>query len=498
MKMLVGFGLLTILIFSTAVMGQGYPALSETSYNYFGAGARAFAMGDAYVGLSNDITSGTWNPAGIWVIESPVVSVSYNIYKPKGEFTDSWATSSTLGSLDSKSIGDFSLATPIRLKGHPWVFNFNYKLNNEFIVETNLFSGRNQELNPDIFATDEGSLRSFNFGFSTRLYKQLSFGFTANIYNGQRVKEQNIQSTGLIIYSEIPYIATTYFQDVIVTDSTSTSGLNFTLGLMNKTDKFAVGLVAHTPFKMRNETDQSTFRVTTEEGLPLIELSDTLYVDDQIAKQDIPLSLTLGFAVFPKENIVLTLDANYQNYSSTNWYYRTSTFYSASGDRTDIFGELPIDWNNIFSFGSGLEYALDTDFGRIPLRAGLRFDQLPQPKSFDFTSVEILEPDEVTGGWFTTREFVTTQVADGRQNSVSFSLGTGIHWSQIEIDFGYRYRTGAKLEVNESTIWYADEDNDGLVDLDPDTGERLGYGTDKEQTYEDKTHEFKVTFIGHF
>ena len=98
MKMLVGFGLLTILIFSTAVMGQGYPALSETSYNYFGAGARAFAMGDAYVGLSNDITSGTWNPAGIWVIESPVVSVSYNIYKPKGEFTDSWATSYPLRS----------------------------------------------------------------------------------------------------------------------------------------------------------------------------------------------------------------------------------------------------------------------------------------------------------------------------------------------------------------------------------------------------------------
>ena len=104
MKTLVGFATLTMLILSAAVMGQGYPALNEISYGYYGSGARAFAMGDAFAGLADDITSGTWNPAGVWVLEGPVLAASYLIFVPKGDFTDSWGLGPTNASLNIKSL----------------------------------------------------------------------------------------------------------------------------------------------------------------------------------------------------------------------------------------------------------------------------------------------------------------------------------------------------------------------------------------------------------
>ncbi|MCP4568187.1 MAG: hypothetical protein GY841_11470 [FCB group bacterium] len=497
MKTLVGFATLTMLILSAAVMGQGYPALSENSYGYYGSGARAFAMGDAFAGLADDITSGTWNPAGVWVLEGPELAASYLIYVPKGEFTDSWGIGSTMASLDVKSLSDFSFATPMRIKNHPWVFNFNYVRNNEYTVEADIFTGNNPALNPDVFTEESGYLRTFNFGLSTRIYKQLSFGFTINIYNGRRIREQIGQAMWTNVYSEIPPISTELFQTVTVIDSIASDGLNFTLGLMHKTRRFNVGLVAHTPFKMRYDADQTQITVTTEEGLILTDFSNTIYVDDQITKQEIPLSLTLGTAFFPKENLSLTLDFNYQNYGSTNWFYRTESFFSAAGDRTEIFGELPIDWNNTASVGTGVEYLLTTGLGRIPIRAGFRYNQLPQSKTFDFVHTEIIEPDDENDDWHKTNEFNTVQTASERQSEMSLSFGTGIHWSQVELDFGYRYRFGSELNISETTSWYLDENNDGAIDTD-DEGVLQATQTAKDQKYEDKGHEIRFTFIGHF
>ena len=140
MKALAGLLTIALLLFTAVVSGQeSIAALEEIDYNFYGSGARALAMGNAFVGLSNDENSGTWNPAGIWVIESPVVSFTYLHYAPVGVLTDGITPLATNIRMNVKTLASFAFATPVRIKGQPWVFNFNYLRNNEYIFEANLF-----------------------------------------------------------------------------------------------------------------------------------------------------------------------------------------------------------------------------------------------------------------------------------------------------------------------------------------------------------------------
>jgi opacity protein-like surface antigen len=175
---------------------------------------------------------------------------------------------------------------------------------------------------------------------------------------------------------------------------------------------------------------------------------------------------------------------NYQNYGSTNWYYRTSFFFDAGGDRTDYYDEIPINWNNTFGIGAGVEYVFKTGLGRLPVRAGFRFDQLAQPKDFTITYNNVdYDADEEP---FELDQMMVTRVADGRQNEYSFGLGAGVSWSQIELDFAYRYTTGAESTVAENFTLY-DETVIGNV-----------LNGSQFVKWENTSHEFRVTFTGYF
>jgi len=473
MKTLAGSLILTGLLLSSAVLGQSgyFPALGEVSYGYYGAGARAFAMGDAFVGLANDITGGTWNPAGIWVIETPMVSASYFIYQPNGRFTQNLTPVVTEGKLNTKVFSHFSFATPFRVSGRGVVFNFNYNRNNEFSNESEIYSGVINKLNPDVFTSDRGYLRTFSFGLSARIYRQLSVGAMANVYDGRRIIEESFSlARDLVIAPGPPPITGLWLSKSTLLDSTSSSGFNFTLGAMYKLSKVSFGAVAQTPYKVKNSSDFALMKVATFEGLPQIQESDTIFVNDSIAKLDIPLSLAFGVAFFPNEKLTATMDINYQRYGSVNWFYRDSTFFSASGIRTDFYTPIPVEWNNTLGLGVGVEYSLPTKVGRVPLRAGFRFDQLPQPKNTVVTYTNILDDEGQP-----TDSFDISFSTEDRQNSMSLCVGTGVHWSKLGFDMAYRYTSGAETNV---------------------TGFVNGTMIEKRKQ-ERKAHEFRFTFTGY-
>jgi|GEM_PF-3613921 len=442
MKRLVGLTALSLVLMAGAVMGQvGNPGWNEISYLYQGSGARAFGMGSAFLGLSNDVTGGTWNPAGIWVIESPIVAASYKLYRPAGKYTQTLTPVATENSLDMNTIGDFSFAAPVRIKGHPYVMNFNFNHFNENIVEEQYYSGFfadsvTNQFNPDASVSDESYVRAYSFGFSTRVYRQLSFGATANIYDARRIKKVVQQASWTDTISVINGLFDDQYRNYTTLDSATSNGFNFVLGLMYKMEKANLGAVVRTPFEMKHTTDYSLFQTATTNGLNNILLSDTTYVQDSLAKQQVPLSVGIGASYFPLPNLTLAADIAYYRYGSTNWFYRDSTYFSASGKRTDYYTEIPIEWNNTLGVGVGVEYLVTTPYGRLPLRAGVRFDQLPQPKTYEniVTSAVVGEDTVVT----------TTLVARDRQNLMSLSLGTGLHWAQINFDVAYRYSTGAE------------------------------------------------------
>ncbi|MCK5127758.1 MAG: outer membrane protein transport protein [candidate division Zixibacteria bacterium] len=479
MKTLVSLIVLLTLCFAAFTSGQTavtvYPALTEVSYSYFGSGARAMAMGSAFVGVANDVNGGTWNPAGIWVLEDPMVSGSYNMFRPNGEFTHSMTPLKTKNSISMNSIGHFSFITPIRIKSHPWVFNFNYLRNNEQSVRADYASD-----NFNSTQDDRVYLKTYNFGMSTRLYKKLSFGFLINVYDGGRVFKTTNTSSASVIIDPVNNISVDYVFDAIKLDSVKASGVNFTLGTMYKMDKVSIGAVLRTPFEMKNNTDVGRYRVTTRNGQPLIDDSDTVYVVDSLTKQEIPLSLAFGIGVQPNDKLTIALDANYQKYGSVKWSYLESTMITAGGDREDTYQQVPIDWNNTFGIGGGIEYKINTPIGLMPLRAGLRYNQLPQPKDYTITNgFEVNEQDELTG-WYRT-----TYSSEGRQSETQITFGTGVHWSQLEIDFAYRITSGADLTIISETFFEKE-------------GETPISGPGSTQVVETKTNEFNISIIGHF
>lgn len=465
------------------------PELREISYIYEGGGARAFGMGGAFSGISDDVNSSGWNPAGMYLLESPILGISYSYYTPVGKASQQNPNLGiSLSNNISKSldgIGSFAFAAPARVKGHPFVFHFNYNRSNQFAntYDAKLTTGSN--LSPDSYLKDEGELSAYNFGFSTRLYKQLAIGVTANIYNGQRVLSRDNRETrdSIVGFVNPDTIVVNEFN--LRTDSTKNNGFNFSIGTHYRANKFAAGFVAHTPFNMRNQSVTWFDSTATANGLFIVDAADTVIVIDSLAKQQIPLSMNLGFAFMPSEKLTLGLDFRYQPYGGTTWYFREDFLIDASGDRTDHFKEYTIDWNDSYGFGLGAEYFWDTGIGRIPLRGGFRYDRLPQQEKY----VQMVDRQRNS-----VTQVVTTDYSfsgEGNLAETGFSVGTGIHWALIRFDVAYQYTTGGKStlqQIGTSAI------------VDDGTGERTELTSetlDRTITRERKSHEVRVSFTGY-
>jgi len=494
MKPLVGLLTLLLLLGASVVMGQseeqtipGYPALNEVSYDYFGGSARAMGMGFAFVGLANDVSGGIWNPAGLWVLDGPMISASYNSYLPAGIFNHSLTDKTTENNIDLSGIGHFSFVAPVRIKGHPWVFNFNYNRHNDYSVETAYQANPFNELDPDTFVEDIGHTRIFNAGASTRLYKQLSMGFTINIIDARRVKDEQYQIRETVIIDPVYGTTGEFFRSEQTIDSTTSNGFNFTLGLMYKGDKYSIGAVVHTPYTMKHSSDRSIYEVQKFNDLVQLDYTSTTFVVDSLAKQEVPLSGTIGGAIFPREDVTLAMDLTFQNYASTNWFYLDSSFFAPNGERTDFYTEFPIDWNNTIGIGLGAEYRWGTGFGTIPLRAGFRFDQQPEPKNFSLLYSNV-NYDEAGNPQSEKDTYDVTRMASDRRNTTSISLGTGLSWSRIELDFAYMFTSGSETELTETTETYF-EDDEGNPEV---------LVTGSKFKWEDEEHQFRFTFTGYF
>ncbi len=513
MKTLAGLMLLALFLIPSGIFGQEAaddttivdrnPTLYAASFTYRGAGARAFAMGDAFVGLSNDINAGTWNPAGLWQIEEPQVSMSYHRYDPNATYTNNQTPVATESNLNISSLGHFAFVAPVRLSGQPWTFTFNYLRGDQFTSESRSVSDVDSEINPNVFMEDQGNLLTYNLGLSTRVWRQLSLGFTLNIYDGNRQTDRAIQSVYDSLQYEIPPIPIRVFEIRRQLDSTTSSGVNFTLSAMYKFSKLSVGGVVYTPYKLTHETDRLNERLTTANGLPSEQDSDTTYVDNIRAKQEIPLSAIFGLGWTPTDRMTLTTDFIYQAYGSVGYETLDSFLIEPNGDREDFFTEVPINWNNTIGIGAGIEYMLETSLGTIPLRGGLRYDQLPRPKNFTISSEELIEVNpaaEPESRWEITDQKRVIQVASDRTNAIGFSIGTGIHWGRIHFDIGYRFTSGAETNISETIVEYVDSDNDGFADFTGPEDQEVPVTETvvRKQAFEDKSHEFRLTFTGFF
>ncbi len=426
------------LILAVAVFGQGEdkPSVEGYSFDFTGGGARAEGMGKAFIAVSDDITAGSWNPAGLYIQEKPILSFSYGSLAPRGSTNSNLSINSNIWTFDHtgsfNDITSLSILAPVRIKDHHFVGSFSYTRNSDEFQGLS-FSGEEVEMyyeyNIPIYRifTDwtvttelQGGLNSVNLAFGTRFYKNVSFGVSVNVYAGKTVRDQLAvnQSDWIPVDTEVVLP----MQQVLTTniiDTNKFSGYNFTVGLKLNREKLDVGLVVRTPFSLSVKSGRSIFSLGSHGGTGgnmEVFYGDTTYYDNLLTKYEIPLMVGAGIAYQASENLLIAMDAEYRSYGGAKIKICDSLLIDPGGNNQEYFTEINPEWKNIFIARLGGEYLRHTGIGVIPLRAGLGYVPIPAPK------------EDVNGKKSTAAGY-------------TFSLGTGIHWNQIHLDWAYTYST---------------------------------------------------------
>ncbi len=448
--------LLLLLAVTALAQGVDRPSVEAYSFDFTGGGARAEGMGKAFIGVSDDITAGSWNPAGLYVQEKPALSLSYGSLAPRGstsaDLFQSISEFDHTGSFDNLTSANF--LAPIRLKGHHFVGSFNYTRNfDEFqglgfsflrhdFMYTHLLTGDSIFSWSDIGVISElhGGLNSVNMGFGTRMYRNLSFGVSLNVYAGEAVRDQ--LSTVLRDSVEHYLDVGSYYKQLIeesVIDTNKFSGFNFTIGFKFNGEKLDAGLIIRTPFSLKVKTGRSIF-IIVKQGSPLQGellnvVTDTTYYDDLLAEYKLPLMVGGGVAYRASENLLLALDAEYRHFSDCKVDLRDSLRIDPGGNNEEYFTEFDPGWKNVFAVRAGGEYLYQTKIGVIPIRAGLGYVPMPN------------QSINISGD--------TSAVV-----MYNISLGSGIHWSQIHLDMAYTYsRWDLELSDPVSSVEFKNRDH---------------------------------------
>jgi len=473
---------------------QGIRAgLQNFNFDFAGGGARAEGMGKAYIALSDDVTGGGWNPAGLHLHDGPIFGISWGQLSPRGKTKASFLSATTElnhgGSFSS--ISALNLVAPVRVKGHKFVGSVNYNRNydefdvNSFELEASVADSINSPLIEEVgsrlpFYTQggvpgrlarsqneqsDGSFDTWNFSFGTMIYKKISFGISANIFAGTIVHHVlAIDSlSGMDSPLSFNQIATHAISLELI-DSIRFSGINFNLGLKYNGERTTAGLMIRTPMSIKAGAVSTLFFVTDLNGLPVDStIILTPNIDPPLIKYNIPLMIGGGFSHKIKENFLVALDAEYRAYSNSKFKIRDSVKINAAGNNTEFFTDADADtvrtsmWLDGVAIRLGGEYMKETGLGTIPIRAGISYVPVP-PASLDSTRA---------GEKFADASIVA---------NYNFSIGSGIYWEQIHLNAAYTYTTRSR----------------DVVQFDRDSGENFL------SNYEFKNHHFSLSFTGYF
>ncbi len=465
---------------------QAWPRAFPSVRDFTGGGARAAGMGNAFIGVADDVSAVSWNPAGLYrhnnPFEQPVISLGYASFKG-----DSKAEVTGVGDLRSFDANEtfsgfdfISFLAPVRIKGHPFVLSGSYtRLDDEYSTDGVFYDTTRYYTQDDVeddllhpYSLGNSTLyysgaNALNLGFGTRLYDNLSFGVAVNIYGGQSqyvVAVTEVEDGTVTEESLGQPVKVEEYRRVI--DSTKYSGVYFTFGLNYATDRLSAGLIVKTPHILEQMIDRKDSLLEYTNGTAPDGL--TRHFDDNLVELDMPFTVGFGLGFKVTENLLLAADIEYRAFSSGEVNVRDSLEIVSGDNDIEYFSNYDPEWDDVFAFRIGSEYLLETGKSLlpvVPLRAGFSYTPIP-----------------------------TSAVLMGVQSESSaktnFSLGTGVRWDQIHLDFAY---------VNSSlTRDYDRTYRIGMPTYDPETGELTRPLRETSNSVDNSDHSFKVTFTGFF
>jgi long-subunit fatty acid transport protein len=441
------FGVAVAVLASTTLWATRAEAQTQSplnNYNLYGGGTRPTSMAGAFLGLSDDASAATWNPAGMTQNDRIYAELDWGFGGQKVTNTlDSPENLALLyENISSQSISHFyflAINGPLTLKGQrfhlaaTWNrasfdnYEADYSLNDfsDFPVPTD-------EIVPLGLMTHQtvvGGPEFATLAMATQLKEEvLSIGFGLNIFSGSKYDSASqtidVDQTNQFTSETIPLRVVEEFRD-----NSDFSGLNFNIGALFQANQFTVGARVLTPFKLEETHDtrsaEAVYQRTPDSLLLITEIS---VLNEHVSQLEMPLQLGLGVTYRPQENLILAVDYEYKGFSNSKFYAQEDLF----DPKSDL---VPVDpeWNDVHQIRFGMEYQIGTGWGVLPVRAGFRTE--PQPYFHRVNAQEnLFDVPPSTVAW-EGGDQVVGQV---------YSLGAGVEWEQIRVDLTWEYSSNTR------------------------------------------------------
>jgi len=351
------------------------------SFNPVGSGARAIGMGGAFMGIADDATASSWNPAALIHLKKPESSIafSYVHLQEKNAFS---ADPNASGNqpISNSSINYLSGAYPFAVAGTNMVvaasvqrlYSLSRQWNFPFHEHTDIESYTSK-----ISYEQKGGLYAVGLSWCLELFQpKISLGITINkwkdgLFGDEWERSYQAYSNG--IYDHRPYIENQDNQS-----SYSFKGRNATIGMIwNMNEQWRLGTVLKTPFNatVREIAQQYYyFKSPTKIEDRLIQYPEK--------ESSLEMPLTWGFGLLYRyhENFYLAAD-----FYETHWHH--FLLRTESGEICPLSGQPrnALQMDRTYQVRLGCEYIWIDPIHRklIPFRLGLFYDPIPSENNGD-------------------------------------------------------------------------------------------------------------------
>jgi len=375
-----------------------------SSPNPVGSGARALGMGGAFIGIADDATAASWNPAGLIQLELPEISMVGAHGRRRGKLSS--ASISHLESnsgIDKTDLNYLSLAYPFHGLGRNMIFSINYQHLYDFNKNMKLHyeeAHEEYDFHLDTAFVQSGALSTLSPAWAVQIHPSFALGLTLNFWKPGLSDNQwrsRYQFDQMFDRSSDQ----TFFSNS-VKETYEFDGLNFHAGfLWNVNGMLSLGGVFKSPF--RADIRHTYERYDLTEG--------TFSLQQERETLDMPMSYGIGMGLRMSDALSFGLDIYRTEWSD----YLLNT---AEGESiTLITGkkEKESDIDATTQVRLGMEYLKILQKTIIPFRLGLFYDPAPAQGN----------PEDFFG----------------------FSAGSGFMYGRAVFDLAYQYRMGNDVTI---------------------------------------------------
>ncbi len=308
-----------------------------------GAGARAAGFGGAFIGVADDATAISWNPAGLTQLIDPEASAVMRY------ITDTYKTDFS-GRTDSESLGHFvpnfaSAVYPFNIPGIKLVAAAAFQ------QQLDLYSKWDYD---DYKGENTGGVSNVSIGLAAQVLPVFSIGIASNIWMGSLTEDSEY-------WDGSAWIPFGYTEDF--------SGFNFNAGAMINLSNLSspipvkIGVDFKSPFDLKGDYGDGTETI------------------------QMPSMFGAGASVQLGDNFTVSADYETRAYKDSKIIYDDDT-------------EGYISDYNLDQIRAGAEFLVVTDFAVIPLRAGFHTVPTIFSNYDDYWNYPDNPKDQVVGSGF--------------------------------------------------------------------------------------------------